>query len=305
MQGIVMNARFIRVAQVVVLATVVTTLVGCTTVPVTGRQGINLVSAGEETQLGVTAFEQMKKETPISKDPALNALVQKVGKQIARVADKDMPNAQWEFVVFDSKEANAFCLPGGKVGIYTGILPITKTEAGLATVMGHEVAHAVAHHGAERMSHAMLMQTGQQALGVALSSSDPRWQSAALMAYGLGSQVGVALPFDRKQESEADHIGLIYMAARGMTLRRQWLFGNGSTPTIRSVAVGTTRPRSCARTRWTKFELNSFRSCCRPRKRSSPAVRCSSQLPCLAPVWRPKVRAVARGEKLAATGPLN
>jgi predicted Zn-dependent protease len=213
--GMFMNARFVGFAQLTILAVLMAALAGCSTVPVTGRQGINLVPASEEAQLGVASFEQMKKETPISKDPNVNAMVQRVGKQIARVADKDMPNAQWEFVVFDSKEANAFCLPGGKVGVYTGILPITKTDAGLATVLGHEVGHAVAHHGAERMSHAMLMQTGEQALGVALSSADPRWQSAAMTAYGLGAQVGVALPFDRKQESEADHIGLIYMARAG------------------------------------------------------------------------------------------
>jgi metalloendopeptidase OMA1, mitochondrial len=145
----------------------------------------------------------------------MNALVQRVGRQIARVADKDMPNAQWEFVVFESKEANAFCLPGGKVGVYSGILPITKSDAGLATVIGHEVAHAVARHGGERMSQAMVMQTGQQVVGSALSASDPRWQSVAMLAYGLGAKVGVELPFDRKQESEADHIGLVYMARAG------------------------------------------------------------------------------------------
>jgi predicted Zn-dependent protease len=166
-------------------------------------------------QLGLTSFDQLKKTTPISKDPAANALVQKVGKRIAAVATPDMPNAQWEFVVFESKEANAFCLPGGKVGVYTGILPITKDEAGLATVIGHEVAHAVARHGAERMSEAMLEQNLGQALGVSLSHSDPRLQAAAQVAYGLTTQVGVELPHSRAQESEADHIGLIYMARAG------------------------------------------------------------------------------------------
>src|SRR5512137_1049375 len=108
----------------------------------------------------MSPIDKMKKEVPISNDAAANALLQKVGKRIAAVAP--LPNAQWEFVVFESKEANAFCLPGGKVGVYTGLLPITRDEAGLATVIGHEVAHAVAHHGAERMSQEMLMQTGQQ-----------------------------------------------------------------------------------------------------------------------------------------------
>src|SRR5215471_2521779 len=131
---------------------------GCSTVPVTGRHQLNIVSSGEETQLGLSAFDQMKTNTPISHDPAANELVQRVGKRIAAIAGKDLPNAQWEFVVFDSKEANAFCLPGGKVGVYSGILPITKDDAGLATVLGHEIGHAVAHHGAARMSEAMVTQ---------------------------------------------------------------------------------------------------------------------------------------------------
>lgn len=204
-----------RVLVSTVIAFLAVVLSGCNTVPVTGRSQFNIMSTGQETQLGLTSFNQLKKETPISKDPAANALVQKVGQRIAAVAGKDMPGAQWEFVVFDSKEANAFCLPGGKVGVYTGILPITKDEAGLATVIGHEVAHAVARHGGERMSEATVLQTGGQLLGATLSTSDPRMQAAANMAYGLTSQVGVALPHSRAQESEADHIGLIYMARAG------------------------------------------------------------------------------------------
>jgi predicted Zn-dependent protease len=188
---------------------------GCDTVPVTGRKQLNLMSSSEEMQLGLTSFEQLKKTTPISHDPAANALVQKVGKRIAAVATPDMPNAQWEFVVFESKEANAFCLPGGKVGVYTGILPITKDEAGLATVIGHEVSHAVARHGAERMSEAELENLGAGALGASMTHTDPRMAAAAQVAYGLTTQVGMELPHSRAQESEADHIGLIYMARAG------------------------------------------------------------------------------------------
>jgi predicted Zn-dependent protease len=188
---------------------------GCSTVPVTGRSQLNLMSPGDEAKMGLTSFDAMKKEVPLSQDVFAKALVQKVGQRIAKVAGPDMPNAQWEFVVFESKEANAFCLPGGKVGVYTGILPITKDEAGLATVLGHEIAHAVARHGGERMSEAMVIQTGGSLLGVGLSGSDPRLQSAAMLAYGLGSKVGAELPHSRAQESEADHIGLIYMARAG------------------------------------------------------------------------------------------
>ena len=209
------NNFFARVLASALIVSLAAVLSGCNTVPVTGRSQFNIMSTGQEMQLGLTSFNELKKETPISKDPAANALVQKVGKRIAAVANKDMPGAQWEFVVFDSKEANAFCLPGGKVGVYTGILPITKDEAGLATVIGHEVAHAVARHGGERMSEATALQMGGQILGTTMSQSDPRMQAATMAAYGLTSQVGVALPHSRAQESEADHIGLIYMAEAG------------------------------------------------------------------------------------------
>jgi predicted Zn-dependent protease len=188
---------------------------GCGTVPVTGRSQLNLMSSGEEMQLGLSAFEETKKQVPVSKDAQLNAMVQRVGQRIAAVASKDMPEAQWEFVVFESKDANAFCLPGGKVGIYTGILPITKDEAGLATVMGHEIAHAVARHGGERMSQAMVIQGGGNLLGLGLQNTDPRWQAAASLAYGVGTKLGAELPHSRAQESEADRIGLTYMAQAG------------------------------------------------------------------------------------------
>ena len=210
-----MKNIFVRaIASSAGLVMVAAGLTGCTTVPVTGRSQLNMMGIGEEMQLGLTSFDQLKKETPISRDAAANALIQKVGHRIAAVAGKDMPNAQWEFVVFESKEVNAFCLPGGKVGVYTGILPITKDESGLATVLGHEIAHAVARHGGERMTDAMLVQGGGQLVG-ALASSDPKVQQASLLAYGVVSKVGAELPHSRLQESEADHIGLVYMARAG------------------------------------------------------------------------------------------
>ena len=189
--------------------------------PETGRKQLNFIPAGEEMQLGLTSFNQLKQQTPISRDPAANALVQKVGRKIASVAQ--LPNAQWEFVVFESKEANAFCLPGGKVGVYTGLLPITRDEAGLATVIGHEVGHAVAHHGAERMSEATVMQGLGQVAG---SMVDPKYAQAFNLAYGLGSTVGVELPHSRRDESEADQIGLTYMARAGYDPRQALDFWN-------------------------------------------------------------------------------
>src|SRR5256712_1261723 len=140
-------------------------------------------------KLGLRSFDQIKTNTPISNDPTINAMVQRVGKRIAAVASKDLPDAQWEFVVFDSKEANAFCLPGGKVGVYTGILPITKDDSGLATVIGHEVGHAVAHHSASRMSQALVSQGLGQAAGSYVGSTKyAQYQDTFMSIYGIGSK---------------------------------------------------------------------------------------------------------------------
>jgi predicted Zn-dependent protease len=194
-------------------------LMSCATVPETGRHQLLLTSAGDEAQMGLSEFQKLKKDTPISKNAEINAMVSRVGKRIAEVAP--LPNAQWEFVVFDdAKTVNAFCLPGGKVGVYTGILPITLTESGMATVIGHEVAHAVARHGGERMSEALLIAVGGVALDQVLKDKSDTSRLLVLAAYGAGSSVGVALPHSRKQELEADHLGLIYMARAGYDPRQ-------------------------------------------------------------------------------------
>ena len=189
-------------------------IVSCAVVPETGRKQLLLVSQAEEMQLGLTEFDKLKKSTPISRDPNLNTLVQRVGQRVAAVAP--LAGAKWEFVVFDDpKTPNAFCLPGGKVGVYTGILSITKTETGMATVIGHEVAHAVARHGGERISEALLIQMGGQLLDEAMKSNTEQTRGIVHAAYGVGSTLGVALPHSRKQELEADHLGLLYMARAG------------------------------------------------------------------------------------------
>jgi predicted Zn-dependent protease len=189
---------------------------GCTTVPYTNRSQLMLMSESDDLKLGAAAYSQVLKKSSVVHDPQITEVVQRVGKRIAAVADK--PDYRWEFTVIDDpKQVNAFCLPGGKVAVYTGIFPIARDEDGLATVIGHEVAHALARHGAERMSQSTVLQAG--ALGVAVaagaSGTAPATQQAIMAAYGLGSQVGVALPFSRSQESEADHIGLILMAKAG------------------------------------------------------------------------------------------
>jgi metalloendopeptidase OMA1, mitochondrial len=187
------------------------TFTGCSTTA-TGRKQLNFVSSDQEAQLGLTAFEQMKKEVPISTDSRAKSMVERVGAKIAEQAKGEMPDAKWEFVVFESKEANAFCLPGGKIGVYTGLLPITKDDAGLAAVIGHEVAHASQHHGAERMSIATASQGVQQAAGAAAGE---KYSQVAMAAVGGIAKIGAELPYSRKHETEADHVGLLYMARAG------------------------------------------------------------------------------------------
>ena len=179
-------------------------LAGCATVPYTNRKQINFVPESQEIQLGLQAYQDVQKKNKISTDPAINALVQRVGKKVAAAAEK--PDWDWQFTVIDDpKTVNAFCLPGGKIAVYTGILPLTKDDSGLAVVLAHETAHALAHHGAERMSDQTLMSVP---LEMVLQGQSQEAQELAQAAFGIG----VVLPFSRKQESEADHIGLILMA---------------------------------------------------------------------------------------------
>jgi len=188
-------------------------LTGCATAPESGRRQLLLMSPADEARLGIQSFDEIKREQPVIQRGAQADLVRKVGQRIASVAP--LPNAQWEFVLFNDDSPNAFALPGGKVGINTGILPITLNESGLATVMGHEVAHAVARHSAERMSQGMAVDIGGAILGTALGSSAGVTRDMAMQAYGLGAQYGVMLPYSRTHELEADQLGLIYMARAG------------------------------------------------------------------------------------------
>lgn len=196
-------------------------LTACQTAPVTGRQQLILLSTAEESQMGISAYQQILQEESVSENHRINAMVTQVGQRLARVAEnarfgQDVglsydPDFAWEFRVIDKEAANAFALPGGKVAVYTGILPYTQSEVGLAVVMGHEIAHVLARHGAERISQNLLAQVGLSALQVGLRNRDPLILQGIGLAYGLG----VELPFNRGQESEADRIGLILMARAG------------------------------------------------------------------------------------------
>jgi len=186
----------------------------CASAPYTHRSQLILVSQSQETKLGADAYHEVLAKAKVNTDPQINAIVREVGERIARAANR--PDYKWEFTVIDAPNTvNAFALPGGKVAVYTGLLPVAQDTAGLAAVLGHEVAHAIAHHGAERMSQAMGAQVLGTALSVGLGGTNPTTANAIMQLYGLGAQVGVLLPWSRTQESEADHIGLILMAKAG------------------------------------------------------------------------------------------
>ena len=185
---------------------------GCVKAPGTARDQIVFISEEKEMAMGLTAFREVLKYSRLSNDPEVTVMVNRVGRRIAKVANK--PEYHWEFAVIqDDRQINAFALPGGKVAVYTGILKVTKTEAGLATVMAHEVAHALQRHGAERYSRGILEQIAQVGAlaGAASGAVDPGVAMGAMSAYG----VGVSLPNSRQQESEADYIGLQLMAKAG------------------------------------------------------------------------------------------
>lgn len=190
---------------------------GCATAPETGRSQLLLISPSEEAAMGLQSFAKIKQEKPVVTGGKEAEAVRAVGARIARVAP--VVGAKWEFVLFDDKTPNAFALPGGKVGVNTGILPITKNDAGLATVISHEIAHVTARHGAERMSQGMAVDLGGQLLSIAIGSDAGLAGSAAVAAYGIGTQLGVLLPYSRVHEAEADEIGLMYMARAGFDPR--------------------------------------------------------------------------------------
>ncbi|CBE67285.1 MAG: M48 family metallopeptidase [Candidatus Methylomirabilis oxygeniifera] len=185
----------------------------CQTVPITGRSQLLLLSEADEMQMGIQSYQEVVKKSKLSKDPATNEMVKRVGTRIAAATGRT--DFQWEFTVIEDPQANAFALPGGKVAVYTGILPITRDETGLAAVLGHEIAHAVARHGAERVSQNLLVQVGLAGTMAAFSKGDPKTRQSVGALLGAGAAVGLVLPWSRSQESEADHLGLIYMAKAG------------------------------------------------------------------------------------------
>lgn len=193
---------------------VLTTFVACVTTPETNRSQLIAVSDAQMNQMGEDAWKELRAQEKTSSNAPLTAAVTDIGRRIASASGK---NFNWEFNLFDSKEVNAFCLPGGKVGVYTGLLPVAKNNAGLAAVVGHEVAHAVLRHGAERVTQTLIV--AGVLISVDTAMKDSNRKNMILAGLGLGAQFGVILPYSRFHESEADAIGLTYMAKAGFDPR--------------------------------------------------------------------------------------
>lgn len=211
--------RTLRLFAMLVAATV---LSGCSTVPIIGRKQPPMPPAEYMAQQSLLSYKQVLSESALSTDQKQSAQLQRVGKRISAAVELFMTqngmtdrvdDFQWEFNLIEDDVPNAWCMPGGKVAFYTGILPYTKDETGMAVVMGHEVAHAVARHGSERLTY----QVAQQGFGALLSwgTKESKYQEAYMQLYGLGSQYGGILPFSRLHENEADQLGLIFMAMAG------------------------------------------------------------------------------------------
>jgi predicted Zn-dependent protease len=199
-------------------------LVSCETVPITGRSQLSLVSDSEINAMSFNEYKEFLSKHKLSNNVDQTQRVKNVGMRISSAVGQffsrqgqssRLAGYKWEFNLVEDKEVNAWCMPGGKVVVYTGILPVTKDETGLAVVMGHEIAHAIADHGKERLSQGLLTQMGGAALSVALSQQPGAVGSLFLNAYGIGTQVGILLPYSRLHESEADRLGLIFMSMAG------------------------------------------------------------------------------------------
>jgi predicted Zn-dependent protease len=199
-------------------------LIACSTVPITGRHQLNLLPAETMLSMSLQEYDQFLKENQLSQNKEQTQMVKRVGLNIQKAVEQyfaqnnmsdELSDYAWEFNLVESDEINAWCMPGGKVVFYTGILPLTQDEAGLAVVMGHEIAHAVAQHGNERMSQGLMAQMGGIALSTALETEPEATQQIWMAVYGLGAQYGLMLPYSRLHENEADHMGLIFMAMAG------------------------------------------------------------------------------------------
>ena len=219
----VLTLKFNKMKKIISLSLLMLFIISCSEVPITGRKRLNIVSDDKILPASFAQYEGFLKENKLSNDAKMTNEIQSVGKNISQAVDKFMrangmvseANAyRWEFNLIEDKTVNAWCMPGGKVVFYTGILPITQNRDGIAAVMGHEVAHAFAKHGQERMTSAYGQQLGGIAVAIGTNNNDPKTQALWNTIYGIGSQVGM-LAYSRTHETEADKLGLVFMTMAG------------------------------------------------------------------------------------------
>lgn len=210
--------------QLIAVAIFALFIASCSSVPVTGRRQLNIIPQSQMLSTSFQEYTDFLKTNQLTTNQEQSAMVKRVGERIQHAVERYMAEKnlssqiqdyKWEFNTVESKEVNAWCMPGGKVVVYTGILPVTGDETGLAVVMGHEIAHAIAQHGGERMSQGLIAQFGGMALETALQNKTEATKNLWMSVYGVGAQYGALLPYSRLQESEADHMGLIFMAMAG------------------------------------------------------------------------------------------
>ncbi len=207
----------IRSKQAILLLLSIFIFIGCSSkTPYTNRSQMIFVSSSEEMALGEKSYKEALSEAKVITNTTDAKRVKDIGQKIAQVANK--PDFKWEFNLIEDNQANAFCLPGGKVVVYTGILKYAKNDDQLATVISHEIAHALARHGAERMSQSMIQQGVGMVGNIVIGTAAPQYQNAFNQAYGLGSNLGIMLPYGRMQESEADEIGIHLMYKAGFNI---------------------------------------------------------------------------------------
>ena len=210
--------------MVIGLVAIILTINSCSTVPITGREQLSLIPSSQMMSASYAQYDTFLKSSKLSNNKSQTQMIKTVGKKIQKAVEQyfkqnnlseHLEGYNWEFNLVQSNDVNAWCMPGGKVVFYTGILPICLDDKGVAVVMGHEIAHAIAEHGGERMSQGLITQFGGMGLMFALENKPKETQELWMTAFGVGSQLGVMLPFSRLHESEADHLGLIFMAMAG------------------------------------------------------------------------------------------
>ncbi len=210
--------------NLIVLLSIISLLSGCSQVDITGRKQFNLVPNSTMNSMSFQNYGEFLSQHKLSTNAEQAQMVKRVGSRIQKAVEQycnekgiqdRLDGYEWEFNLVEDPNVNAWCMPGGKVVVYTGLMPVAQTETSLAVVMGHEIAHAFARHGAERMTHELIVQMGGIALSKAIENRPEQTKNIFMTSYGVGTQVGVLLPYSRVQESEADHLGLVFMAMAG------------------------------------------------------------------------------------------